>query len=170
MSSHDQTSHAQSKRESGRRGRRFVMLGTILAGASAVALFASAGAPAKTNHTSPTPIKFFAKSVSQTAPDPSFPRPGDTAVATLANLRHGHLIGGDLTECVIVDTAANAKCSSTVRLPGGTLEAAFSQNEASTTITGAITGGTGRYTGATGSFTLARVGATSNFNAVVHLL
>jgi hypothetical protein len=170
MSSQNQTSDTHLRRGSGPRTSRFLTLGTILAGASAVALIASAGAPAKTTRTSPTPIKFFAKSVAQATPDPSFPRPGDTAAATLANLRHGHLIGGDLTECVIVDTAANAQCSSTVRLPGGTLEAAFSQNEASTTITGAVTGGTGRYVGATGSFTLTRVRATSNFNAVVHLL
>jgi hypothetical protein len=170
MSSQHRTADARLRPGRGPRTSRFVTLGTILAGASAVALIASAGAPAKTTRMSPTPIKFFARSVSQTASDPSFPRPGDTAVATLANLSHGHLVGGDLTACVIVDTAANAQCSSTVSLPGGTLEAAFNQNEASTTITGAITGGTGRYNGATGYFTLTRVKATSDFNAVVHLL
>jgi hypothetical protein len=172
MSSQQHTSDAHLRRRSGPRTRRLLTLGIILAAASCVALIASAGAPAKATHTptTPTTITFFAKSLSQTAPDPSFPRPGDIAAATLANMRHGHLIGGDLTSCVIVDTAANAQCSSTVGLPGGTLEAAFSQNEASTTITGAITGGTGRYTGASGSFTLTRVGTTSNFNAVAHLL
>jgi hypothetical protein len=170
MSSHQHTSGGHLRRRSGPRIRRFLTVCITLAGASAVALIASAGAPADTPRASTTLITFFAKSTSQTATDPSFPRPGDIAVATLDNTRHGHLIGGDMTACVIVDTAGNAQCTSTVGLPGGTLEAAFSQNESSTKITGAITGGTGRYTGARGSFTLSRVGATSNFNAVAHLL
>jgi hypothetical protein len=169
MGTHSHRHDAQPQPWRGSR-RRLLSLGAALVGAIALALIASTGAGAKAARGSATPIRFVARSVTQVAPDPSFPQPGDTAVATLNNFRNGHLIGGDSTACVIVDTSANAQCTSTVGLPGGTLEVAFNQNETAARVAGAVTGGTGRYIGARGDFTLRRVGSTSNFDATVHLL
>lgn len=155
-----QTNHTLSKRA--------VTPRVILTAAAAIALFASATTVTHAARWKARSLPFLVKQVSQTAPDPAFPRPGDVVVAAFDNVWDGQTIGRDATSCVVVDTAANFECSTTIGLPGATLQAAFSQNASSTTITGAIIGGTGRYASAGGYFVLRRINSTS-FVARLHL-
>lgn len=156
----------QSSQES---RRRWPVLAGAISGALVASLAASAIAPAISQVTPSKRLSFLIRSMSQVASDPHFPQAGDTTVATSENLRHGKRLGADRTACLVVDSHGNLQCTTSVGLTGGQLQAAFTQNLTSETITGVIGGGTGRYAATRGTFTLRRIHNTSNFNAVITL-
>ena len=125
-----------------------------IAGVSAAALLMSAGAPARINHRSASPLTFLSETTSVVTPDPSFPQPGDTITVTQKNVSNGHRIGADRTACIVTDSSGSLQCTATVGLPGGFLEVAFPENLSSKNVTAPITGGAGRYATTRGYFTL----------------
>ncbi len=142
--------------------------GVAIVGVSAAALVTTAGAPAKVTHPKATPLTFLAETTSLTAPDPMFPKAGDTIVVTQKNVSNGHPIGGDRTACLVTDSSGSLQCNTTVGLPGGFLEVAFPENVDSKNVTAPITGGTGRYATARGYFTLHRLSSTE-YHVTLHL-
>ena len=149
--------------------KRWRALGAALAAAALAGLIVSASSPANPASPSPQRLAFLAKSTFQGAQDPSFPRPGDTTVATDANFQGSRKLGVTRAACVVVDAAAELQCTATVGLRGGAVAASFTQGLTSDHISVAITGGTGRYAGAHGTATLTRVGSTANFHVVAFL-
>jgi hypothetical protein len=131
------------------------------------ALVVTAGAPARTSHR-PRTVAFVATQTSSAAPDPAFPKPGDTLVASLRNTRRGHAIGNDQTACIVVTTAGPMQCTTTVKIPGGTFEVAFHESLTDTHVTAPISGGTGAFVGARGYFTLHETSA-GVYRVVGHL-
>jgi hypothetical protein len=150
--------------------RRGLLLVSLLITAVATALITSSGAPAQPSQAGPKTITFVVQPVSEAAPDPSFPHPGDTIVVEAENVRNGQTIGRDYTGCLVTDTAANFQCTVTIGLPGGALEAVYLEAAGAHSIAGALSGGTGRYAGARGSFELRAIGSTGNYNGTLHLL
>jgi hypothetical protein len=132
----------------------------ILAGcvvASALALLASVTS-ASTQSPSRAALTFTTKVTYEAVTDKSFPRPGDDVVEVSENHQHGHVIGRDYTVCFVIDRAGALKCTTTVGLPGGTIEVAFRSSLTGKTITTPITGGSGRYATVRGYFTLRKTG------------
>jgi hypothetical protein len=142
--------------------------GIAIVGVSAAALITTAGAPARAAHPKASSLTFLAETTSQTAPDPSFPKPGDTIVVSQKNVSNGHRIGVDRTACLVTDSSGSLQCNTTVSLPGGFLEVAFPESLSSKNITAPITGGTGRYATAHGYFTLHQLNATK-YQVTLHL-
>ena len=98
-----------------------------------------------------------------------FGTPGTTAVSRIENRQGRHVIGDDQTSCVVIKLP-DMQCSSTVGLPGGTVQVLFHQSVTGRTIIAPVAGGTGRYADAHGQLDLREVGSTQTvFDAVLHL-
>jgi hypothetical protein len=138
-----------------RRGALAIAIAIAIAASIATALSAATvvivgSASASAARPGGVPLTFVVKSLSFVAPDPKFPRPGDTEVGVFANLVGAHRIGLDRSACLVVDAHANLQCTTTVGLQGGTLEVVCPINlKAVTTIT-PIAAGTGQYAHARG--------------------
>ncbi len=141
----------------------------VAAAATIIATPLLAGAaPAKTQRSKASPMTFNAKVTFFAAPDPSFPKPGDTEVVELQNTRDGQQIGVDRTACVVINHAGAEQCLTTVGLPGGTLQVAYASSVSATNLTTPITAGTGRYSAAGGYFTLHLI-SSGTYRVTLHL-
>jgi hypothetical protein len=139
----------------------------VTMGALAGALVTGFAAAASPRNPAVGKFSFLARQTSVHTPDRAFPKPGDTIVVTQENLRGTHGIGADRTACLVVDTAVRLQCTTTVGLPGGTLETAFEESLGSKNIIAPILGGTGRYASTRGYFLLHQLTATE-YSVVLH--
>jgi hypothetical protein len=72
-------------------------------------------------------------------------------VATDKNLRHGVVIGYDVTSCRVNVNTHVARCSVAIARAGGLMYARAHVNVETNKGGGVVTGGTGRFAGATGT-------------------
>jgi hypothetical protein len=138
----------------------------VIAAALATSVVAVSGAEATSASTSRQPLSFTVVPVVVATPDLKFPQPGDVEAAVFNNLQHGHQIGSDRTSCTVVDTHGNLQCTTTVLLPGGTLEVVYTDNVNAKALIAPIAGGTGRYLRTHGYFALRA--SKQGFLAVLH--
>lgn len=100
---------------------------------------------------------------------PGFGPPGTTTVSKIENRRGTRVIGHDQTACVVIKLP-DLQCSSTVGLPGGTVQISFHQSLTGRTIVAPVAGGTGRYADVRGDLDLRRVGSGQGvYDAVLHM-
>jgi hypothetical protein len=139
----------------------------LVAAATVAAVTVADQAPANASRATAAPLSFLVKQVSFAAPDPAFPKPGDTIVVRQKNVRHGRVIGHDSTGCLVITGSGRLQCTATVSLPGGFFEVAFPERLGAKKIIAPITGATGRYARTRGHFTLRQLGATE-YRATLH--
>ncbi len=100
---------------------------------------------------------------------PGFGNPGSTVVSRIENRQGTHVIGLDQTACIVIKLP-DLQCSSTIGLPGGTLQISFHQSLTRRTIVAPVGGGTGRYADARGYLSLREIGSSQSvFDAVLHV-
>lgn len=100
---------------------------------------------------------------------PGFGNPGSTAVSRIENRQGKRVIGHDQTACIVIKLP-DMQCSSTIGLPGGTVQISFHQTLTGRTIVAPVAGGTGRYLDARGHLDLREVGTHQTvFDAVLHV-
>jgi hypothetical protein len=141
--------------------------GAALLAAATVAAVSVAHAPAKASRSQTAPVSFLVKQESFAAPDPAFPKAGDTIVVQQKNVQNGRVIGHDSTGCIVTNAAGLLQCTATVVLPGGVFEVAFPELPGAKNITAPITAGTGRYAGTRGYFSLHSLSSTE-YRATLH--
>ena len=98
-----------------------------------------------------------------------FGNPGSTVVSRIENRQGKHVIGLDQTACIVIKVPV-LQCSSTIGLPGGTVQISFHQSLTERTIVAPVAGGTGRYADVRGDLDLREVGSSQTvFDAVLHV-
>ena len=103
------------------------------------------------------------------AVSPGFGQAGSTTVSKIENRRGTLVIGHDQTACVVIKLP-DLQCSSTIGLPGGTVQISFHQSLSGRTIVAPVAGGTGRYADVRGDLDLRRVGSGQGvYDAVLHV-
>jgi hypothetical protein len=151
--------------------RRILSRGTLsvpLAAISAVFVTVVAQSAAAPRAATGSTIAFRTVTLSD-AFSPGFGAPGTAAVSRIENRQGARVIGHDQTACVVIKLP-DLQCSSTVGLPGGTVQISFHQSLTGRTIVAPVAGGTGRYADARGDLDLREVGSGQTvFDAVLHV-
>ena len=141
--------------------------GPLAAVLAACVVIAAQSAAAQQPATSST-IGFRTVTLSD-AFSPGFGPPGTVAVSRIENRQGTHVIGRDQTACVVIKLP-DMQCSSTIGLPGGTVQISFHQSLSQRTILAPVAGGTGRFADAQGYLALREIGSGQTvFAAVLHL-
>ncbi len=133
---------------------RKMLLAAVAVAVVATASLGSAGAFASTPRARSTTIRLTAHFTHQEIVDtgPTGPSPGDVQVGIGTLSRGGKVVGrfGLVCEFLTVGQNPTANCSTTGRLPHGTITLEGFSNQASDDQTWAVVGGTGNYRDAAG--------------------